>query len=371
MRTLAINNSEAGGSWKFVQNCLLDREDVTYLTPRMALKHGLISFSINSLGLLCKLSIMRLLNKDISSRIISMHTTWINSKLFVEYCSQFDEVFVFRWVNMLSLNDLCTISHCTRLRIVGVDDSLITPYCSFIDGCSEFHKGCFECPKCDPRRVDIVRADNYSALEIASSFSNNTLFIGANYEYMDNFKSSYWASSCVSYENRIWPYRTFLNDKEINAIKKANSARSEVNILIASLRFTRRKGSHLIPKLLEFLDANIPSNRNVTFEIVVSELPSTLRSLELKNINLITHPPMSSEEFEKKMAVVDLFLSLSLVDTGPFTINIAHALRTPIIAFNIGVAKLFADRNDSLIETIEKGDIKKLSQKVLEFIIFK
>jgi len=363
-----INSRGSGGSWKFAVNLSHSLGGIEVLTFKTLLMKVGVNTSFRSLKNLIKLIGLRIVGKDLSNRVVSMHDSLINKEKLCETLSQYDTIFICRWVNLISLESIIELSKESHVILIGVDDSQYTPYCSYVGDCKEYISGCSTCPKCAKSMLNRVRSDYSYAKDLLRKKGENITIQRANNDILEVIDRSFWSDSFVKQELKTFPYVPLHTEKEIINIQKSIELKAVPVILIGALRYTTRKGGPLIRPLLRALDSKLKiKNTLVEVRIFMSEFPDVEKYTDYENIHVNYSKPIPVKEFEKELISSNIFVSLSTMDSGPFTINMAHRFNINCIAFDVGVAPILA-KESSNIFIVSNEDVKGMAEKIISNI---
>lgn len=338
MKILHLTNSKKGGAAIYAINnikSMSDNHSNTLCSFRSFLFFGFLDLTFFNIFNLLSYSLLKFFKRKYVRVIPPDYSIWNKEKL-IKYFKNFDEIIVYRFTNFLSFQELVLISKCTsKLTLFAVDPSIFRAGCYFAYDCKILDKECKNCKSkfYDNNLKNIIENHNWS----------NTKIIFSNSLEKKQFENSYWKQSGISASYKIYGYKASNSVDEINSLKLKlfDSLEEKFIISISSLHSTRRKGFHLIAPFIFELDKKILKfHKKVTINIISRNPDIFKRKLvKIKNIKINFLPVQKSIQFEKKLINSHLFISFSLADSGPFILNMCHFLKTPVISFNVGVAK--------------------------------
>ncbi len=116
--------------------------------------------------------------------------------------------------------------------------------------------------------------------------------------------------------------------------KKYNLKSDDFTVLIGATNFkSKRKGSKYSMEAIRMAASKIPHINLVCIgkESIKESLP--------ENVNITQLGFLEKQEYYEVMTASDCFLSTSIADSGPMMVNHAITVGTPVVSFNIGIAR--------------------------------
>lgn len=342
-RALYINTVSYGGAWKFMEEL---RAQNDHNSDVLTLGDVFLRIDLIRLLVLIKLVFNRLrfkiLRVNERKTYIGRSESVLRTSYVVKLAREYQEVHIFRFANFLSIADLETISQLSNLSIYLVDESALFPRCSFRGDCDGFISHCNLCPfgkvtgsitrgtgtlyYIDPSHLDYLQYSILRGWELNKSFL------------------------LLRFRARISFHEAILSTQETIKL------RPRLKVILASVNWSDRKGRSLLLKLIE---SDLLSSFDVT--IVGKGLTTKVDSEGIRFIEAL-----SLHELESKFLEADVFLSLSIFDTGPFTVNIAYYTGCIIVGTSVGIMKILNNEKDvvcfsemgtdSVMEILERID---------------
>lgn len=336
---LYINTINYGGAWKFLQQ-RAKFKDVEILT----FSH--IWFRIDRIRLsnLCKLLVNRLHFKfvkgDAQPTYISRRESLLKRAYLHKLAREYQEIHVFRFANFLSIDDIEFLASQTELSVYILDESSLFPRCSYKGNCKEYLRNCRNCQF----------GENSDSITTSSA---RIYYIDPDHKNLIDFSLFRdWKCEVLFL---LQPYNARISLVEaIARTKESLTMRNKLKLILAALDWTERKGISLLEGLLAY---GYLDNYDVT---IVGRGLSKFRE-RFVGVKFIEHLDMN--DLESVFVQSDVFVSLSIYDTGPFTVNIAYYTGCLIVGTPVGIIKSL--NNDRDVIGIAGLDIDEI-YKVLE-----
>ncbi len=240
-----------------------------------------------------------------------------------------------------------------------MDMALMTGGCHYVNDCVGYRSTCNNCPIF--RRKKTVATSNLRAKaqffkkfpfkilsaseEIKNQLLRSSLFKDASiYDYIIPINEKVFYNKRVNRNNRL-----------INNTKKILVGAHGMNSL--------RKGGDLLIKILNKLYLKLQTKKadGLVEIIIVGKVSSSFTD----QISFKTHElgRVSLEELSELYNLSDIFISTSREDSGPMMINQSIMCGTPVISFNVGVAKnLILNFKTGFL--IEKFNLDEFADKI-------
>ena len=90
------------------------------------------------------------------------------------------------------------------------------------------------------------------------------------------------------------------------------------------------------------------SSKKITVNIITGENSINLEKFSNESLEIKSHNILNKDSFEIMLAKSHLFLSFSIADSGPFTLNMCYYLKTLILSFRVGVATEIEKKTKSI-----------------------
>lgn len=340
-KVLYINTIDYGGAWKFLQQ-RGKYEDVDILT----FSH--IWFRIDKIRLsnLWKLLLNRLhfrfINGDTQPTYISRRESLLKRSYLNKLAREYQEIHVFRFANFLSIDDIEFLANRTKLSVYILDESSLFPRCSYKGNCEEYLRNCKNCQF----------GDNSDSITVSSV---RIYYIDPDHKNLIDFSLFRgWESEVLFL---LQPYNARISLVEaISRTKESLTKRNKLKLVFAALDWTERKGIRLLERLLAhgFLD---------DYDVTIVGRGLSKFGERFVGVEFIEHLEMN--DLESVFVQSEVFVSLSIYDTGPFTANIAYYTGCLIIGTPVGIIKsLNNDRDVIGIAGLEMDEIHKVLEKI-------
>lgn len=358
MKVLHLTTSISGGAGLFAKDLkrLLDsqRHENDIFTFKDFFKKRFFKISLSIISLLALTYIkLKLKNTSISRRISPVISLWSEKKI-AQLVINYDVVMIHRFANFLSFSEIASIAKSKKkIIIIGIDEALFTPYCSYTYDCSKYTSGCHSCPIASERDFQKI-TDNYKIIKkiISSTNFSNCEVVFANDEERVKFENSFWKESNIKTRVQIFPY--FKLNTEYEHLKKVDKKINQFNnkliITVSSLHPTKRKGFDLMIRYLKLLSEESINFKDklVEINIISNNSNNDFNQFSTKNLKVISLGAMDKYNFENMLTKSHLFLSFSRADSGPFTLNMCYYLKTMIFSFRVGVATEIVKNSKSI-----------------------
>ena len=292
--------------------------------------------------------------KKNNTKIISpLFSLWSPSKI-KSLVSDYDLVVIQRFSNFLSFQEIIHIIQSSKkVIIIGIDEGLFTPYCTYTFDCEKYIGACEKCPVAPKSKFQLITS-NYLKIENilkVADFSNTEIVVASDLEKI-KLQNSFWRKAKIKVSTKIFPYHKVISNEYLNTLfaKKINLFDHKLIITISALSPTKRKGFDLVIVYLENLN-NLSSHKNskkIEINIITGKSSVNFEKFSNKNLEIKCHTILNKKAFEIMLAKSHLFLSFSRADSGPFTLNMCYYLKTIIFSFRVGVATEIEKKTKSI-----------------------
>lgn len=315
-----------------------------------------------------KYKLDRIFNKSIDYNYeplsLNERTGWYKSEKLIKKLKGFSPdiiivLFMDGFVNFKNIYDLYRAFN-PAVYFYPMDMSLMTGGCHYSNECMGFTLDCDNCPIYSGKG-SIARSNLLWKNEYLQKMSYKIL--SASSELYDQLTLSFLFKNATIY-NYILPI-----DSEIFQPKQPadslNWSTKSKKILIGSQTFGgKRKGGDLIVEILNSLYEKLENkNEQIDVEVLlvgkISDTFSNLIKFRKRSLGRVTLSVLVDI-----YSISDVFLSASREDSGPMMINQSLMCGTPVISFNVGVARDLV-KNFETGFIIEKFDIQDYVSKLL------
>ena len=269
---------------------------------------------------------------------------YLNASEFRNLLDNFDpEVIVLHWTSgFFSIRELAEWLSNKSIPVywVVMDMYPLTAGCHFTRGCEGYLEGCRSCPA----TVTNVARKNNQELQELLKYSNLTYVA---------------PSKTLLAECRQLKVRSLLCHFPSHKIALEKRCPSPSIVVGVGDRDNLRKGGSYIDELICQLEERF-SNLDILF------IASKDRYEYSKANRYRFIPYLDEDDYLYFLAQADVFVSLSVEDAGPMAINDALLNKTFTIAFDVGVARDFAEYKS--VRIINIGDLEGVVDAIQEFI---
>ena len=260
---------------------------------------------------------------------------WISvskKKLFSKLGDFKPDFIVVAWITYFAtfktLNELCAKTGAT-LVFYFVDQANLTGFCHFSNGCKGYESYCENCP-------GITRGKwfpTYIMKKKEKCLKGVKYIVCANpLDILASQKSTLLSSAIKYIPDIIFPNIQINTSKE-EARKEFHLHPSEFVVLYAAAKVTdKRKGYKY---MIEAINKVANKINNLTL-LCLGNLSSNI-SIN-KNVKVVSPGYLPLEKLLLAYRASDCFLSTSVADTMPMTVNYSWAVGCPIVSFDIGTA---------------------------------
>ena len=221
----------------------------------------------------------------------------------------------------------------SEMCFIMVDEKILGGGCPYPKyGCNQYVNGCKDCPyypygKFIPQKVYQQKSKYFSRFPFH--------VIGTNFDIRQAQKVSFLHDK-IMHGSVANPPIPFVLTKE-EARKKMNLPLNDYIILSGAVNINDwKKGFKELLESLKIFSKKITNDRQVSFVILSKkqqdyDLPQSIKVLQLGFLDL--------EGLFTAFYASDVFVSPSIMDSGPMMVNYSIACGRPVVAFPVGVAQ--------------------------------
>ena len=377
MKILHLTTSNQGGAGIFAANLVRYLDDSGHeneiFTFIDLFKKGFFKRRFSILIYLFRSFLILKYKKKNTTKIISpIFSLWSPSKI-KKIVFDYDLVVIQRFSNFLSFQEIVQIiQNSKKVIIIGIDEGLFTPYCTFTFNCDKYTKSCEKCPVAPKRKFKRI-ISNYLKIENileTADFSNTEILVTNDLERI-KLQNSFWRKAKIKVSTNIFPYSTVMSNEYLKSLftKKIKIFDEKLIITISALYPTKRKGFDIMLKYLKNLNNLILENnrKKIEINIITRQDSIDFENFSNKNLKFKFHNILDKEAFEIMLAKSHLFLSFSRADSGPFTLNMCYYLKTIIFSFRVGVATELEKKTKS-IRIIDDFSAENMAKQTLKIM---
>lgn len=255
----------------------------------------------------------------------------VSAKAILKKCKGFiPDLIAIYWVaDFISPKTIRDLHKITKAKILMcfVDEAPLAGGCHYHCDCDGYLNGCKFCPalasgkKFAEKQME-NRKQYLKGLPI--------ILCGTPYDIEKALKTDTYAG-CDYFKSIRLPKVTYFNREESR--KKYGVDNSDFVIFIgaSSLKDPRKGFQYSIDAINDFAKFH----KHITLLCLGRHVDNTFWD---KSIKVITPGYLSFDEMCEAMCASDVFISSSVADSGPMTVNFAFALGLPTISFDIGIA---------------------------------
>lgn len=260
---------------------------------------------------------------------------WVSvsrNKIFKKLGDYNPDYIVVAWVTYFTsfklLRELCKKTGAT-LIFYFVDQANLTGCCHFSNNCHGYERYCEDCP-------GITRGKwfpKYIMKKKEKCLKNIKYMVCATPLDIDVSRKSTLLSNAVKYIPDIIFPEVHLDTSKEEARKMFNLNSSDFVVLYAAAKVTdKRKGFQYMVESINKLADKIDNLTLLCLGRLSSEIDIN------KKVNVVTPGFLTLDELLLAYRASDCFLSTSIADTMPMTVNYSWAVGCPVISFDIGTA---------------------------------
>lgn len=374
-KVLHINNGLTGGPGRFMYNvCLALEKDVEniIIVPRI---------ERNSIFQNNKYKIIEICKKDFYfSRVLSKFFQYTSNVLIQKdgfwpevFCrdkskiilkkinGKVDIIILYWYKNFIAPNSLLNLFKKTKAKIYIylMDEAAMTGGCHYKVNCNNFQSGCGNCSS-------VLNGKINKDITFFRAKENKEIFEKIGVRIICPTTTSLLDVKSSKILTNL-KHELLLGYLPSNYYKQKENDKKDKKIFIGAQNLKNyRKGGKLLLGALEIVVKKLTfEERNkIVLYIVGNNIPLEFEKLGFKIQKLGF---LNNEELIKTYQKCDVFISASIVDMGPMMINEAIASGTPVVSFDVGVAK-------DLVINYETGFIAEsiseeaLAKEILNFI---
>ena len=377
MKILHLTTTTKGGAGYVTENLVryLDNSghENKILTFNDFLKKGFLKKKVSVLVFLLKSFFILKFRKKKNRKVFSpVYSLWSSSKI-KKIILNYDLVLIQRFSNFLSFQEIIQIiQNSKKVIIVGIDEGMFTPYCTYTFNCNKYTKSCEKCPIAPKIKFKRITHDFLKIESIikAADFSNTEIIVANDFE-KNKLRKSFWRNAKIKISTMIFPYSSINSNNYLNSLfnQKISIFDKKLIITISALYPTKRKGFDIMLKYLKNLNNLIleDNRKKIEVNIITREDSIDFEKFSNKNLKFNYHNILDKKAFEIMLAKSHLFLSFSRADSGPFTLNMCYYLKTFILSFRVGVATELEKKTKSIrvINDFSSENMAKQTLKIM------
>lgn len=223
--------------------------------------------------------------------------------------------------------------------LVMADMIYITGGCHYSWDCVGYKEECSECPAIIPKKDKHYASDNLKMNKKLIDEMNVNLIALSSQDYEYAKQSSLFKSKKVSFILGGINLGVFNYKNNQTKLKTQNGVpANDFVILFGAVKVgEKRKGVKYFIEAINYLSENNKSNRITIVSIGNGQLEDLLPNTKFNIVNLgyISDYNKLSEVYN----IADVFVTTTIQDSGPMMVNQAIACGTPVVCFDIGVAR--------------------------------
>jgi glycosyltransferase involved in cell wall biosynthesis len=247
------------------------------------------------------------------------------------------DIIIVYWISRFcNLKTIYKLQKRTKAKILfyPLDMSIITGGCHYAWDCEGFQKSCLNCPAISNEKINIAQRNLEEKLKWLNMIDCEII---SSTKHLEN-----QIQKSILFKNRKIHKNIFLvPDKNIFKPYNKLQARKFLNIeadkkiiFIGAANFNdERKGLQYFQKALEIL-----KKRHYEKEILIL-LAGTKSDVSFPFQTHFLGKIQEDEKLAKAYQASDIFVCSSVEDSGPMMVNESISCGTPVIAFDMGVAK--------------------------------
>lgn len=280
---------------------------------------------------------------DDKYHMFNMHEKSYESTEFInKIVDQKPDIIILHWItSFIAAKDIAHLKHNTNAKIFWylLDMAPLTGGCHYAWDCKGYQNNCEKCPAMDEKSRKHI-ADNFKYRK-NHLISTDIIIVAPTKTMLHEqvkkstlFKDHLSVCIPIAIDQNIFKNRNKAALREVFDIDQNDKV-----IFFGSSYNEKRKGLNELKEALNIINANNPPiKKKITLLIAGNHIDRNdpvLNNFNCKYIGNIGTDLMLSFCYN----VADLFASPSLEDTGPMMVNEAIGCETPVVSFNIGVAK--------------------------------
>lgn len=344
-RSLKLN----GHTVKIISNIYFPENDsdiISLVQKQTILKKNIQKFRPSNIYKKLK-NIFRL-NSESKYFMLSLHNQKKSylSRSILKKINYKPDVFIYMFSHQfLNPVDLRNIYNKTSTPILFwlIDSAAMTGGCHFTWNCEGYKYNCGKCPGIDSN--DIYDQTYKNLIQKKAIFENiNIKPIYATETQRQMLVASSVFKNQKSYQAYV-PVDENKFFKSVAYIDKHNLPKNKKLIFFAASEIdNERKGMKLLNSSLNILSERLSDDEKN--EIILVIAGNSFHKLDVSwSFNFIHLGYLNQNSFAEVMSSVDLFICPSIEDSGPMVINQSLMCGTPVVAFEMGIAKDFIRNN--------------------------
>lgn len=252
-----------------------------------------------------------------------------------KYGQKPDIIMLFWYDKFITTSIIADLYRYTKAYIVFifVDQFPLTGFCHYPCECIGYKTKCKECPAILSNKKIAIK-QQYKHKKLLKNIPKAIIATEADCEIAS---LSPIFKDCLKFE---WTYIP-----KIDLIIKKEEARNKLGLPVNSFIIMcgmayineERKGYNYFIEALKILSNQTPINKTIIAYIPGSVSNDSVISLN----NIYCHYPgrLSLDDLCVAYKAADIFINTSIADSGPMMVNYSIACGTPVVSFNVGIAK--------------------------------
>ena len=382
MKILHLNTYDSGGSARAAYNFHLSLKADGFESKILVLKNKeLTDKDVIQIKLNFTYKIKHYFNeiiRTIKKRSINKNYNFFNvdesigfdTKLFFKNLPFIPDIIIIHWVSgFVNAKNLCELNKHTKAPIIWRfnDMNAFTGGCHYNNGCLNYESGCGSCPALKNNSSNDLSFKNYKS-KIDWLSKTDITFVSSTTQIDEELKRSQIATVCKTKRILLSSASYFFKPTERELSLKYLGLPTNKKIIFfgAQYIYDIRKGFIEFKKAMEILKTKLTQNEisNILLvyasrdKINTAEMPFETIRLPFLNGN---------EELAKAYQCATIFASPSIEDAGPMMIVESILCGTPVVAFNIGLAKDAIENNISGFK-VNNMDISEYANSIKKIL---
>lgn len=292
------------------------------------------------------------------------------TKKFIKQLPFVPDIIFVHWISgFANSKNLYELQQITGAPIIWRfnDMSAFTGGCHYSNGCTNYQTTCGHCPALYSKKL---KDRSYKNLKEKIKWLSKTdiTFVSSTTEIDDQLRSSAIAKHCKTKKILIGCNNNFFNyENKKEAYRKELQLPIDKKIILFGAKdiMNKRKGLDYLLKALYYLKETINEEEAKSIVLVYIGGCSSIKEI-LFPFQIIYVDYINGEESLAKMYKASTcFVSPSIEDAGPMMVCEAMLCGTPVVAFNIGIAK------DAITDSVNSFSVPLKDTQAFAFSIKK